>query len=130
MTSVSDAKLAANQANSQHSTGPKTEAGKRHASLNAFRHGLTGQIHIATPEEMEEERLPLAPPVRGRLPFDNLSFLWSGVYSARQTRIPPVSGPRWEAQRHSSPPAPRAARIRVPLLTEKTDVGRPSRSAI
>ncbi len=56
MTTVSEEKLAANQSNAQHSTGPKTEAGKRRSSLNAFRHGLTGQIHIATPEEMDAFR--------------------------------------------------------------------------
>jgi hypothetical protein len=48
--------LAANRANAQQSTGPKTEAGKRRSSLNAFRHGLTGQVHIATPEEMDAFR--------------------------------------------------------------------------
>jgi hypothetical protein len=32
-------------------TGPKTEAGKQRSSLNAYKHGLTGQIHIFTPEE-------------------------------------------------------------------------------
>ncbi len=53
---VSDGKVAANRANAQSSTGPKTEAGKRRSSLNAFRHGLTGQIHIATPEGMDAFR--------------------------------------------------------------------------
>jgi hypothetical protein len=33
-----------NRANSQHSTGPKTQAGKQRSSLNALRHGLTGQL--------------------------------------------------------------------------------------
>jgi hypothetical protein len=32
-------------------TGPKTDAGKQRSSLNAYKHGLTGQIHIFTPEE-------------------------------------------------------------------------------
>src|SRR5580658_8582854 len=32
-------------------TGPKTEAGKQRSSLNAYKHGLTGQIHVFTPEE-------------------------------------------------------------------------------
>ena len=40
-----------NRANAEHSTGPKTPEGKRRASLNSYRHGLSGQIHIATPEE-------------------------------------------------------------------------------
>ena len=33
------------------STGPRTEEGKRRSSLNALRHGLTGQVSIMTPEE-------------------------------------------------------------------------------
>jgi hypothetical protein len=32
-------------------TKPKTETGKQRASLNAYKHGLTGQIHVFTPEE-------------------------------------------------------------------------------
>lgn len=43
--------LAANRANSQKSTGPRTQAGKDAARMNAFRHGLTGQILIRTPEQ-------------------------------------------------------------------------------
>jgi hypothetical protein len=35
-----------NRANAQYSTGPKTEAGKQTSSLNALRHGLTGQIVV------------------------------------------------------------------------------------
>jgi hypothetical protein len=35
-----------NRANAQHSTGPKTDAGKQKSSLNALRHGLTGQIVV------------------------------------------------------------------------------------
>src|SRR5580698_8083438 len=45
--------LVANLANAQHSTGPKTEKGKHRTRLNAYRHGLTGQICIFTPEERE-----------------------------------------------------------------------------
>ena len=43
--------LAANRANAQLSTGPKTEAGKQRTRLNGLRHGLTGQIHPFAPEE-------------------------------------------------------------------------------
>jgi hypothetical protein len=40
---VSARKLAANRANAQASTGPRTAAGKARASRNAVRHGLAGQ---------------------------------------------------------------------------------------
>jgi tRNA/tmRNA/rRNA uracil-C5-methylase (TrmA/RlmC/RlmD family) len=32
-------------------TKPETETGKQRASLNAYKHGLTGQIHVFSPEE-------------------------------------------------------------------------------
>ncbi len=35
------------------STGPKTPEGKRVCRLNAYRHGLTGQIVLLTPEEQQ-----------------------------------------------------------------------------
>ncbi len=34
-----------------HSTGPKTPEGKRRCRLNAYRHGITGQLCVFTPEE-------------------------------------------------------------------------------
>lgn len=40
-TGSTSARSAANARNAQHSTGPKTEAGKRRASRNARRHGLS-----------------------------------------------------------------------------------------
>jgi hypothetical protein len=42
-----------NRANSQHSTGPKTPEGKKHSSLNALRHGLTGQIVVMPAEDLQ-----------------------------------------------------------------------------
>jgi hypothetical protein len=45
-----------NRANSQHSTGPKTHAGKKKSSLNALRHGLTGQIVVMPSEDLEAYR--------------------------------------------------------------------------
>jgi hypothetical protein len=41
-----------NRANSQHSTGPKSAEGKRKSSLNALRHGLTGQIIVVPTEDL------------------------------------------------------------------------------
>jgi hypothetical protein len=43
---ISDARHAANRANSQHSTGPRTETGKAKSSLNAIKTGLTGQTVV------------------------------------------------------------------------------------
>jgi hypothetical protein len=42
-----------NQTNAQHSTGPKTQAGKQRSSLNALRHGLTSQIVVMPTEDLE-----------------------------------------------------------------------------
>ena len=53
---ISEAKLTANRANAQKSTGPKTPEGKRKSSLNAYRSGLHGQIVCATPEELAAYR--------------------------------------------------------------------------
>jgi low affinity Fe/Cu permease len=49
------AQVATNQANSQHSTGPKTEEGKAVSCLNNFRHGLAGVQFSVLPGECEEE---------------------------------------------------------------------------
>ena len=48
-----------NRANAQHSTGPKTAEGKKHSSLNALRHGLTGQIVVMPTEDLAAYQLHL-----------------------------------------------------------------------
>jgi hypothetical protein len=48
---LTEKQLAANRANAQHSTGPKTEEGKQRSRLNASRHNLTGQVTAMTPED-------------------------------------------------------------------------------
>jgi len=50
---ISDKQLEANRANAQKSTGPKSAAGKKRSSLNALRHGLTGQVVILPEEDRE-----------------------------------------------------------------------------
>ena len=47
---ASPARIAANRANAQKSTGPKTEAGKARSRANAVKHGLTG-AGVALPGE-------------------------------------------------------------------------------
>ena len=53
-TSVSAERLERNRANAQHSTGPKTEAGKRKSRLNALRHGLTSNLVVLPSENAED----------------------------------------------------------------------------
>jgi hypothetical protein len=46
-------RAAVNKRNAQHSTGPKTEVGKQRSSLNALRHGLTGQLVVMPSEDLQ-----------------------------------------------------------------------------
>jgi len=48
------AQILANQANSLHSSGPKTEEGKAISSKNNFRHGLTGPFVVLSWENREQ----------------------------------------------------------------------------
>jgi hypothetical protein len=50
---VSEKQLAANRANAQKSTGPKSAASKANSSRNNLRHGLTGQISLLPTEDRE-----------------------------------------------------------------------------
>jgi hypothetical protein len=50
---MTEAQLTANRENAKHSAGPRTAEGRKRSSLNAFRHGLTGQIIVQTPEDQE-----------------------------------------------------------------------------
>ncbi len=45
---LSDKQLAANRANAEKSTGPRTVEGKNRSRLNALRHNLTGQVTTLT----------------------------------------------------------------------------------
>ena len=52
MSAISEAKLAANRANAQLSTGPKTEAGKAKVSLNAVKTGLSGRTVLLPTDDV------------------------------------------------------------------------------
>ena len=48
---ISPQRIEANRRNAQHSTGPRTEEGKKNSRLNGSRHYLTGQVRILPDEE-------------------------------------------------------------------------------
>jgi hypothetical protein len=53
--SVSEKQLLANKANAKHSTGPKTEAGKEVARLNAVKHGLRAATVVIDSPRFKED---------------------------------------------------------------------------
>jgi hypothetical protein len=57
---MTEAQLNARRKNAQLSTGPRTIEGKKRSSLNAVRHGLTGQIIVHTLEDHAHELQLLA----------------------------------------------------------------------
>ncbi len=59
-TTISTAQLAANRANAQFSTGPRTAEGKAKSSLNAVRTGLTGRTILLSASEADGYELHIA----------------------------------------------------------------------
>ncbi len=65
------AQVAANQANAQHSTGPKSDTGKAISCQNNFRHGFAGAFRVISSEnagefnhlvqQLTEEHQPVTP---------------------------------------------------------------------
>ena len=47
-------RVAANRANAQHSTGPRTESGKQRSSLNSIKHGLTAATVVLPSEDPDQ----------------------------------------------------------------------------
>lgn len=50
---ITDKQLAANRANAQKSTGPRSVDGKQRSRLNATRHGLAGHVTVLPDEDRE-----------------------------------------------------------------------------
>jgi hypothetical protein len=53
---ATEKQILANQQNAKHSTGPRTEAGKRRSRRNAIRHGLMAETVIDTLEDAADYR--------------------------------------------------------------------------
>src|SRR5262245_60256773 len=53
---ATEKQIVANQQNAKHSTGPRTESGKRRSRRNAIRHGLTAETVIHSLEDAADYR--------------------------------------------------------------------------
>ncbi len=106
---VTEAQLAANRANATHSTGPKTEEGKRISSQNALKTGLTGRAPFLSTEEAaafqehcarilaahkpanDDERAHVAMIADLEWRILRIPALEAGLYSVGRTRLTPKS---------------------------------------
>jgi len=88
---ATQAQILANQANSQHSTGPRSEEGKAKAARNSTKHGLTlGVLQIATEERAEFEAFDKALVAdmnpQGALEMDAMREFRDAAWRLRQIR--------------------------------------------
>jgi hypothetical protein len=87
---ISEAQLAANRANAQHSTGATTPEGKAKSSMNALKHGLTGKTVLLPTDDAAEYDRQLQVYIEALKPAtdEELALVQSLVDSAwRITRI-------------------------------------------
>ena len=99
-----------NRANSQHSTGPRSAAGKQRSSLNALTHGLTSQSPVLASEDLAayqrhcrqflDEYQP-ATPTESQLTHELANTAW------RLNRIPHLEAALLD--RAANPPSEQAA---------------------
>src|SRR4029077_11738631 len=92
-------RAAVNRANSQRSTGPRTESGKQRAKLNAIKHGLTAQNPVLPTEDLAafhrhvqqflDEYQP-ATPTETQLVHELANLAW------RHNRAPLLEAPLFE----------------------------------
>jgi hypothetical protein len=66
---ISDKQLAANRANAQKSTGPRTPEGKAVCRLNGFQHGFTGLAVVMTDEDREAQNAFVRPYIQALNPI-------------------------------------------------------------
>src|SRR5579883_2259301 len=83
---ATEAQIAANRANAQRSTGPRTEAGKQAVAQNRLEHGLSGGAFRLLPWESAEEFEALP---AGRAPARDCDRTASGRPSGRARMAAP-----------------------------------------
>jgi hypothetical protein len=86
---ISDAKLAANRQNAQHSTGAKTQAGKDKSKMNSLRNALTGQTVL----------LPTDDAVAYQAFIDSICQQWSPVDDQEKRLTQLIADTEWRIHR-------------------------------
>jgi hypothetical protein len=84
---VSERRLAANRANAQKSTGPRTPEGKRRSALNATRHGILSQVLHLPEEEMAAYEEFTAPYVASLSPVGQTETELARAFADLQFRL-------------------------------------------
>ena len=84
---ISPKRVEANRRNAQHSTGPKTEEGKKVTRLNACRHFLTAQVSILPPAEREVVEAFCAPLVANLAPGNDFERQLARAIAEAQWRL-------------------------------------------
>jgi len=79
--------IIANILNAQKSTGPKTDEGKKRSSLNALRHGLTGQVLVLPQENLDAFNKFTAGIVASLKPADDVEKQLAVTYAVTQNKI-------------------------------------------
>jgi hypothetical protein len=101
---ASAAETLANQSNAQHSTSPRTEAGKQKSSSNAYRHGLhatSEKLFATNPEERdhyEQIKANLKSEALPRGTAEELAFeqyAYASFQALRAQRIEAEAQDRW-----------------------------------
>jgi hypothetical protein len=77
---LSDKQLEANRENAKKSSGPRTPEGKQRSSLNAIRHGLTGQVVVLPTEDVEVYNQFVGPLAEGLEPVGPIEIQLAAMY--------------------------------------------------
>jgi hypothetical protein len=99
---VSDRQITANRRNASNSTGPKSRAGKKRASQNAYRHGLTLRISGAAITQKIEK---LARKIAGRA-VDPITLEFARTAAEAELELARVRQVRIALIQHVSVPGP------------------------
>ena len=84
---LSEKQLAANRANAQKSSGPRTEEGKQRSARNALRHGLTAHVTVMTDADRKAQEAFCLPIIEELDPQSPNELQLAQAYANLQWRI-------------------------------------------